>query len=212
NAGDLARWAKLLWEGKVFSATSLAAVLDAKPTGTGRGGGKDASYGLAVQVQPSEFGVTYGHAGWFPGYQTEMVYFPEDKIGIALQVNSDPVRGAKRSPHACLMEIMRLVHSYRKASIGSTRHACSAKSAETSLGAADTSVFLRRGAWMGMKISGADPLVRGRRPRRPSGIEREFWSQLRTAGPGGPARTSGSAPQLFFKGVCATDLVTTHPI
>jgi D-alanyl-D-alanine carboxypeptidase len=109
NAGDLAHWAKLLWEGKAFSAAMLEQVLDAKPTGTGRGGGRDAKYGLAVQVQPSEFGLTYGHAGWFPGYQTEMVYFPDQKIAVAIQVNADPVRGTKKSPRACLNEIMRLV-------------------------------------------------------------------------------------------------------
>jgi len=107
--GDLAQWAKLLWEGKAFSTKMLAAVLDAKPTGTGRGGGKDASYGLAVQVQPSEFGTTYGHAGWFPGYQTEMIYLPDQKIAVALQVNADPVRGTKRSPRACLNEVIRIV-------------------------------------------------------------------------------------------------------
>jgi len=107
--GDLARWAKLLWEGKAFSAKILEQVLEAKSTGTGRGGGKDASYGLAVQVQPSEFGVTYGHAGWFPGYQTEMVYFPDHKIAVAVQVNADPVRGTKRSPRGCLNEVMRAV-------------------------------------------------------------------------------------------------------
>jgi D-alanyl-D-alanine carboxypeptidase len=85
----------------------LRETLDAQPTGTGRGGGKDAKYGLAVQVQPSEFGVTYSHAGWFPGYQTEMVYFPERKIAIALQVNQDP-GAAKRSPRYCVNELMRL--------------------------------------------------------------------------------------------------------
>src|SRR5450631_4175406 len=36
----------------------------------------------------------------------------------------------------------------------------------------------------------ADPLVRGRRPRRPP-------RSLQAAGPGGPARTRGSAPQGY---------------
>jgi hypothetical protein len=42
--------------------------------------------------------------------------------------------------------------------------------------------------------SGADPLVRSRRPRRPAGnvIERQ------RAGPGGPSRTRGSAPLGVF--------------
>jgi len=107
--GDLARWAKLLWEGKAFSAKQLQQALDAQPTGAGRGGGRDAKYGLAVQVQPSEFGVIYAHAGWFPGYQTEMVYFPEHKVAIAMQTNQDPGLGAKKSVRACLMELAHLV-------------------------------------------------------------------------------------------------------
>ena len=109
TSADLARWAKLLWEGKAFSEKSLAAMLDAKETGVGRGGGKDAKYGLATQVQPTPFGVSYAHAGWFPGYQTEMEYFPEYKIAVAIQIPSDPGLGAKKSPRWCLMEIARLV-------------------------------------------------------------------------------------------------------
>jgi len=107
TAGDLARWATLLWQGKAFSEAMLKEMLDAKPTGTGRGGGKDAQYGLAVQIQPSEFGTTYSHAGWFPGYQTEMVYFPEEKIAVSVQVNGDPV-GYKRSPRYCVNELLRV--------------------------------------------------------------------------------------------------------
>jgi D-alanyl-D-alanine carboxypeptidase len=106
TGGDLARWARLLWEGKAFSPAMLAEVLDAKPTGTGRGGGRDAKYGLAVQVQPSELGPACGHAGWFPGYQTEMVYFPEHQMSVAVQVNQDPGMGS-RSPRYCLNELAR---------------------------------------------------------------------------------------------------------
>lgn len=109
TAGDLARWAKILWEGKAFSAQSLTAMLDAKDTGVGRGGGQDAKYGLATQVHPTPYGIGYAHAGWFPGYQTEMEYFPEYKIGFALQVPTDPGTGAKKSPRWCLMEIVKLV-------------------------------------------------------------------------------------------------------
>src|SRR5450631_4095748 len=40
-------------------------------------------------------------------------------------------------------------------------------------------------------LCGADPRVRGRRPRRP-------LRGVHAAGPGGPARTRGSAPQCGF--------------
>ena len=47
-------------------------------------------------------------AGWFPGYQTEMVYFPEKRIAVSVQVNGDLV-GYKRSPRYCVNELSRLV-------------------------------------------------------------------------------------------------------
>jgi D-alanyl-D-alanine carboxypeptidase len=109
TGGDLARWAKILWEGKAFSAKSLQAMLDAKDTGIGRGGGVDAKYGLATQVHPTPFGTGYAHAGWFPGYQTEMEYFPDSKVAIAIQVPIDPGMGAKKSPRWCMLEIAKLV-------------------------------------------------------------------------------------------------------
>ena len=32
-----------------------------------------------VIIRPSPLGITYGHSGFMPGYQTELVYFPELK-------------------------------------------------------------------------------------------------------------------------------------
>ena len=84
-------------------------MLDAKDTGIGRGGGVDAKYGLATQVHPTPFGTGYAHAGWFPGYQTEMEYFPDSKVAIAIQVPIDPGMGAKKSPRWCMLEIAKLV-------------------------------------------------------------------------------------------------------
>jgi len=87
----------------------LVQELDAKPIGSGRGGGKDASHGLAVQVQPSEFGITYGHAGWFPCNQTEVIYLPGHKIAVAMLAKADPGRATKRSPRGCLNEVMGVI-------------------------------------------------------------------------------------------------------
>ncbi len=84
---DLARWAKLLYEGKAFSAALLPTLFDAVPAKLG----PNTKYGLAVIVRESPAGVTYGHSGFFPGYATEMLYVPATGLAAAIQVNtSDP--------------------------------------------------------------------------------------------------------------------------
>src|SRR5947208_14836553 len=56
-------------------------------------------------------------------------------------------------------------------------------------------------------FSGADPLVRGRRPRRPVGTVQ----QAAKAGPGGPARTWGSAPLCLLLATAAVALAQNPP-
>ena len=96
---DLARWAKLLWEGKVFSRAMLDQMLDAKPSEQGL------KYGLGVEVAQSEAGPVYAHDGWIPGYVTAMIYFPNYKIATAIQINADPLKRFKVPPDACIGRI-----------------------------------------------------------------------------------------------------------
>jgi len=42
-----------------------------------------------VGISETEFGPAYGHGGWFPGYRTSMVYYPNYKIAVAIQINTD---------------------------------------------------------------------------------------------------------------------------
>lgn len=84
---DLARWAKMLYEGKVISPASLEKMLQTIDTQTEKP--NNFGYGLGVQVWESEAGVIYGHGGIFPGYQSQMEYLPGYKFSIALQVNTD---------------------------------------------------------------------------------------------------------------------------
>ena len=96
TAEDLARWAKLLYEGKVLRDETLAQMLEGVAANEGRGSGAGNKYGLAVQIRPSEFGVSYGHGGWFPGYISEMEYFPQHKVAVAVQFNTDAQRTLKK--------------------------------------------------------------------------------------------------------------------
>jgi D-alanyl-D-alanine carboxypeptidase len=101
NSEDLARWAKAMYEGKAFDATLLQQMFDgvAAPAL-----GRDAKYGLGVIIRPTRAGLTYGHSGYFPGYLTEVMYFPESKIAVAVQVNSSVSRNLGKPLGRVLVE------------------------------------------------------------------------------------------------------------
>lgn len=89
---DLARWGKLMYEGKAFDPSMLPVMLEGvKAPMLGR----DAQYGLGVILRPTPHGKTYGHSGFFPGYMTEMMYWPEKKIAVAVQVNTSEFQKVK---------------------------------------------------------------------------------------------------------------------
>ena len=33
--------------------------------------------------------MSYGHGGFYPGYNSRMIHFPDHRIAVAMQVNSD---------------------------------------------------------------------------------------------------------------------------
>lgn len=103
---DLARWAKMYFEGKAFDAKLLPQVLD----GVEAKLGPNFKYGLGVIIRPTQAGTTYGHSGFFPGYVTDMMYFPDKRIAVAVQVNTS-VQGVfgGKSPARMLVETAELV-------------------------------------------------------------------------------------------------------
>jgi D-alanyl-D-alanine carboxypeptidase len=102
---DLAKWAKLLYEGKAFDAAMMAPFLDGVPARLG----PESKYGLGVIIRPSPLGITYGHSGFMPGYQTELVYFPELKTSIAVQVNSSAPRSTGKSLRAFVIDFATII-------------------------------------------------------------------------------------------------------
>jgi D-alanyl-D-alanine carboxypeptidase len=96
TSGDLARWAKLLWESKVFSQAMLEQMLDAKPDEKGF------KYGLGVGIAQSKAGRAYVHDGQIPGYQTSIIYFPDYKIAAAVQTNADQLKRFKAPFDNCI--------------------------------------------------------------------------------------------------------------
>ena len=43
-----------------------------------------------------ELGHAVGHSGFFPGYRTDMYYFPKEKVAIAVMINSTAPVGLTR--------------------------------------------------------------------------------------------------------------------
>jgi D-alanyl-D-alanine carboxypeptidase len=62
-------------------------------------------------MRPSEWGETWGHSGYFPGYISNMEYFPQQKIAIAVQVNTDDGRKLKRPFRQFVFETLRAILS-----------------------------------------------------------------------------------------------------
>lgn len=107
---DLARWAKLMYEGKAFDPSLVPVMLDGVPARLG----PNTKYGLGVIIRPTAAGTTYGHSGFFPGYMTDMMYFPDHKVAVAVQINtSAPGVFGGKSPSRLLAEIAEIVKDRR---------------------------------------------------------------------------------------------------
>jgi D-alanyl-D-alanine carboxypeptidase len=102
TAEDLARWGKLLYEGKAFRPEFMATMVDAAvPARLG----PNTKYGLGVIVRTTPLGPGWGHSGFFPGYLTEMMYFPDHKIAVAVQFNTGVPRDIGKSPLRILYDL-----------------------------------------------------------------------------------------------------------
>ena len=110
TTADLVRWAKSLYEWKAFDSTLAKPFLDGVPARLGQG----VRYGLGVIMWPAPpiaptLGEAIGHSGFFPGYQTEMRYFPAHKIAVSLQVNSSNGRVLPRGMGGAVNELAALL-------------------------------------------------------------------------------------------------------
>ena len=84
NPRDLVRWAKALFEGRALPADALAEMTrDPVATRDGR------RYGLGLYRYATPLGVAWGHGGYFPGYRSGLLYFPDARIAVAAQANRD---------------------------------------------------------------------------------------------------------------------------
>jgi D-alanyl-D-alanine carboxypeptidase len=108
TAEDLARWAKMLYEGKAFSPDLLPQVLEGVSAPML---GRETKYGLGVIIRKTSAGTSYGHSGFFPGYLTDMMYFPDQRVAVAVQVNTSVGRSLGKPLSRVLVEVMEIIKS-----------------------------------------------------------------------------------------------------
>jgi len=109
TAEDLARWAKMIYEGKAFDRSLLPQVLDGVLAPML---GPENKYGLGVIIRKTAAGISYGHSGFFPGYMSDMMYFPEHKIAVAVQVNTSVGKDLGKPLSRVLVEILEAVNAW----------------------------------------------------------------------------------------------------
>jgi len=81
---DLVRWAVALFEERALSAPYLDDLVGRSvPASDGK------RYGLGVYLYDTPLGPAWGHGGFFPGYRSGLIYFPEQRIAVCVQVNRD---------------------------------------------------------------------------------------------------------------------------
>jgi len=90
SARDLARWGHELYAGRAISQKLRDLMISsAVPARLG----PETKYGLGVIVRPTTpAGPAWGHSGFFPGYQTELIHFTDSGLTMAVQINSSAPR------------------------------------------------------------------------------------------------------------------------
>jgi D-alanyl-D-alanine carboxypeptidase len=86
----------LFAEGKVFPAALLPDVRRGVAAGQ-LDVGPQALSGLGLEIAQTPLGIAYGHGGFFPGYTSLVLWYPERRISLAIQVNSS-AEGALARP------------------------------------------------------------------------------------------------------------------
>ncbi len=81
---DLAVWARALYEGSALSKDYLDELMRSVPVASG------VRYGAGVAIhQQTPLGPSYGHGGTIPGYVSSLRYYPEHRVAVAFQINTD---------------------------------------------------------------------------------------------------------------------------
>ena len=102
NAEDLARWIAAFCQGRAFSPELLSEVFKGVDEPESRTGTR---YGLGIVIDDTPIGKAYGHGGYFPGYVKWVRWYPQQKIGVALQLNTSDDNLIKKSVRDVLNDL-----------------------------------------------------------------------------------------------------------
>jgi D-alanyl-D-alanine carboxypeptidase len=103
NSRDLVLWASALFEGRAMSGAYLDDVMAGVPVD---GPDSPVRYGAGVAIRDKgPLGPSYGHGGWIPGYVSSVRYYPEYRMSVAFQINSDVETPGQDEPLNEAMEL-----------------------------------------------------------------------------------------------------------
>jgi len=98
---DLARFTHDLLTGNVLPMSAVEEMMVGVPARTGR----NHEYGLGLMIRPSALGRSYGHAGYMPGYITDVQHFPDFGITASFQMNTDDARALGMNYQSVVVEL-----------------------------------------------------------------------------------------------------------
>jgi D-alanyl-D-alanine carboxypeptidase len=91
TTSDLAKWAKLYYEGAPFSDSMKSIIQSISPDGENVYDGWHC--GAGIFILETKYGRAYGHTGLMVGTRSIMLYFPDYNISAAMQMNTDKPEG-----------------------------------------------------------------------------------------------------------------------
>ncbi len=84
---DLARWGHLLFGGEAMDVPYLDRLLDGVPVAPDAPG---ILYGAGVAIYAdTPRGPVWGHGGWIPAYASSLRHYPDHRVTVAFQINTD---------------------------------------------------------------------------------------------------------------------------
>lgn len=87
TTSDLAKWAKLYYEGQLVSKESLISITT--PNSNGKHVEGTSSYGMGSFIYETAHGEAFGHTGFMPGFNSIFIYYPKYGIAAAININCD---------------------------------------------------------------------------------------------------------------------------
>ena len=112
---DLAKWAKLYYEGKLVNENSLEQITT--PNENGNNVESTSSYGMGSFIYASKHGKAFGHTGFMPGFNSIFIYYPKLGIAAAININCDYAVGVLNLNE--LMDSLISISQYSEISFGS---------------------------------------------------------------------------------------------